>query len=144
MAGQPATPKAARADRNRRLHYLLFCYCLTLTDNWLLENQPQERANFQLAMYATHLATGSTLKYQTIQSGTIKGYIHNVAKFLGRFRAINPRFVSATDTKLAPVISKVIAEQKRWETVPNRREPLPSRCRKQLPIYLPLHPMHAA
>ena len=74
-------------------------------------------------MYATHLATGSTLKCQTIQSGTIKGYLHDVAKFLGLFRAINPRFVAATDTKLAPVISKVLAEQKRWETVPSRREP---------------------
>ena len=123
MAGQPATPKAARTVRNRRLHYFLFCYRLNLTGDWLLENQPQARGNFQLAMYAMHLATGSTLKCQTSQSGTIKGYLHDVATFLGRFRAIDPRFVSATDTKPAPVICKVIAEQKCWETVPNRREP---------------------
>ena len=83
-------------------------------------------------MYATHLATGSTLKCQTIQSGTIKGYLHDVAKFLGRFRAIDPRFVSATDTKLAPVISKVLAEQKRWETVPNRREPFTLEMQKAI------------
>ena len=132
MAGQPATPKAARTVRNRRLRSFLFCHRLNLTDDWLLENQPQARANFQLAMYAMHLATGSTLKCQTIQSGTIKGYLHDVAKFLGRFRAINPRFVSATDTKLAPIIGKMIAEQKRWQTVQNRREPFTLEMQKAI------------
>ncbi|KAI2496255.1 hypothetical protein MHU86_18259 [Fragilaria crotonensis] len=57
LASKPASPKVARTIRNRRLHYLLFCYHMKMTDDWLLENQPQERANFQLAMYATHLAT---------------------------------------------------------------------------------------
>jgi hypothetical protein len=47
----------------------------------------------------------------------------DIAKFLGRFREIDPRFISSADTKLAPVIAKVLAEQKRWESVPNRREP---------------------
>jgi hypothetical protein len=75
MAGKPPSPKVARTIRNRRLHYFLFCYTLNLTDDWTLEHQPQERANVQLALYATHLATGS-LHFRTIKAmaqSTTKG-----------------------------------------------------------------------
>ena len=96
---------------------------MKLDDDWLLEHQTQERANFQLAMYATHLATGSSLHCRSIKSSTIASYIHDIATFLGRFRSIDPRFISTADSALAPVIAKVIAEQKRWEMVPNRHEP---------------------
>ena len=101
----------------------MFLDDLGITDDWTLENQPQERANLQLAMYATHLATGSTILCRTVKASTIRAYLATVAKFLGRFRAIDPRFVTSGDKKLAPAISMVIAEQERWETVPNRREP---------------------
>jgi hypothetical protein len=57
--------------QNRRLHYFLYFYCLNLTKDWLLENQPQNRANFQLAMHATHLATRSTLHFRSIKASTI-------------------------------------------------------------------------
>ena len=96
---------------------------MKLTDDWILEHQPQERANWQLAMYATHLATGSSLHCRSLKSSTIASYLHDIAKFLGRVRPIDPRFTSTADTSLAPVIAQVIAEQRRWETVPNRREP---------------------
>ncbi|KAI2496456.1 hypothetical protein MHU86_18040 [Fragilaria crotonensis] len=74
-------------------------------------------------MYATHLATGSSLHFRTIKASTIASYLHDVATFLGRFRLIDPRFVSTADTTLAPAIAQVLAEQKRWELIPNRREP---------------------
>ncbi|KAI2514099.1 hypothetical protein MHU86_483 [Fragilaria crotonensis] len=74
-------------------------------------------------MYATHLATGSSLHFKTLKASTIACYLHDVATFLGRFRPIDPRFVSAADTTLAPVIAQVLAEQRRWEMIPNRREP---------------------
>ena len=75
----------------------MFCSALNLTDNWTLKDQSQERANVQLALYATHLATGSTLHGRTIKSATINGYITHVAKFLSRFRDVNPRFASPAD-----------------------------------------------
>jgi hypothetical protein len=96
---------------------------LNLTDDWTLANQSQERANYQLALYATHLALGSTLHCRSLKASTIAGYLLDVAKFLGRFRDVDPRFRSTADTRLAPAIAKVLDEQKRWETVPNRREP---------------------
>ena len=94
-----------------------------MTDDWTLTNQPQERANFQLALYATHLATGSTLHCRSLKASTIASYLLDVAKFLGRYRDIDPRYRSTADTRLAPSIAKVLDEQKRWESVPNRREP---------------------
>ena len=115
--------KAARTIRSRRIHYFIFCYTLNITDDWTLEHQSQERANYQLALYATHLATGSTLHCRSLKSSTIASYLLDVAKFIGRFRDVDPRFRSAADTRLAPAIAKVLEEQKRWETVPNRREP---------------------
>jgi hypothetical protein len=108
----------------------MFCHDLNLTDDWTLASQSQERANYQLALYATHLATGSTLYNRSIKAATINMYLTGIAKFLGRFREIDPRFVSSADTHLAPVIAKVLAaEQRRWENVPNRREPF------TLPMY---------
>ena len=132
LAGKPTSAKSARTVRNRRLHYFLLCHHLNLTDDWLLENQPQDRANVQLAMYATHLATGSTLHFRSIKASTIAAYLHDVATFLGRFRSIDPRFISSTDTKLAPVISKVLEEQRRWESVPHRREPFTLELHKEI------------
>jgi hypothetical protein len=129
MAGKPPTPKIARTIRSRRLHYFAFCHDLKLTDDWTLANQSQDRANLQLALYATHLATGSSIYCRSIKSSTINSYLADISKFLGRFREIDPRFISSADTKLAPVIAKVLAEQKRWESVPNRREPF------TLPMY---------
>ena len=83
-------------------------------------------------MYATFLETGSTLHCRSIKASTIGNYLHDIASFLGRFRAIDPRFVSATDTKLAPVIAKVFDEQRRWESVPNRREPFTLELHNQI------------
>jgi hypothetical protein len=117
------TAKAARTIRSRRLHYFIFCHTVKLTDDWRLRHQSQERANYQLALYAAHLATGSSLHCRSLKAGTIRSYLLDVAKFLGRFRDIDPRFRSTADTKLAPAIAKVLAEVQRWESVPNRREP---------------------
>ena len=96
---------------------------MKLDDDWTLSNQPQERANYQLALYATHLATGSSLHCKSLKASTIASYLLDVAKFLGRYREVDPRFRSTADTKLAPAIAKILDEQKRWESVPNRREP---------------------
>ena len=123
MENNNNTAKVARTIRSRRIHYFIFCHTVKLTDDWRLKNQSQERANYQLALYATHLATGSSLHCRSLKAGTIRSYLLDVAKFLGRFRDVDPRFQSTADTKLAPAIAKVLVEVQRWESVPNRREP---------------------
>jgi hypothetical protein len=60
---------------------------------------------------------------RSLKASTIAGYLLDVAKFLGRYRDVDPRFRSTADTRLAPIIARVLEEQKRWESVPNRREP---------------------
>jgi hypothetical protein len=78
------SPKAARTIRSRRIHYFIFCHTLKLDDDWTLATQPQERANYQLALYATHPATGSSLHCRSLKASTIASYLLDVAKFLGR------------------------------------------------------------
>ena len=81
MAGKPPSAKVARTIRNRLLHYFLFCHRMNIGDDWTYQHQTQERVNFQLAMYATFLATGSTLHCRSIKASTIGNYLHDIASF---------------------------------------------------------------
>jgi hypothetical protein len=95
------------------------------TDPAELYRQPPRRRLLQLALYAIHLGTGSTLLCRTIKSNTIKKYVNTAASFHALFGQ-NPRDFrndNVTDTKVSLELSKVYTEQKRWEDVPNRREP---------------------
>jgi hypothetical protein len=83
------------------------------------------RGLLQLAMYAQHLGTGSTLLCRSIRSATIKGYITAAASFHALFGP-HPRDFrkdNAVDAKISTTLSAVYDELKRWEDVPNRREP---------------------
>ena len=111
------TAKAARTIRSRRLHYFIFCY------KWTLKSQSQETANYQLTLYAAHMATGSLLHCKSLKARTLRSYLLDVAKFLGRYRDVDPRYRSTADTKLAPPIAEILAEFQRWESIPNRCKP---------------------
>jgi hypothetical protein len=58
---------------------------MKLDDNIFLEEVSLNRCNYQMAMYAMHLATESNLRHKTIKASTINDYLASVAKFLGRF-----------------------------------------------------------
>jgi hypothetical protein len=95
---------------------------MRLDDDILLERAPLDRCNYQMALYATHLATGSNLRHKTIKAATISHYLASVAKFLGRFSDRDVR-KQLDSFNIAPCIKAVIAEIKRWEDMPVRREP---------------------
>ncbi len=76
---------------------------MKLTDDWLLEKATIQRCNWQMALYAAHLATGSTLLCKAIKSATITKYLIDVAKFLSRFSDRDPRREAQTDQRLAHV-----------------------------------------
>jgi hypothetical protein len=122
-SGTPRTSKEIGTVRTHRLHYYRFCYDLKLTDHLLLQNVSQDRRNWQMALYAVHLATGNSLYCKSIKATSITGYLRDVAKFLSRFSPVDPRYRSATDRTLAPCIKAVTDEVQRWEKVPDRREP---------------------
>ena len=123
MAGPTRPPKEAWTVQSHMIHYYMFCCDMSLTDDWLLENVTQERRNWQMALYATHLATGSTLWLKSIKSSTIGKYLLDISKFLTRFHSIDTRKTDAASKSLAPCIQAVITEVARWESVPNKREP---------------------
>jgi hypothetical protein len=116
------TPKTAGTHRSRQIHYLLFALAMKLDDDLLLENVPLERCNYQMALYAMHLATGSNLRHRAIKASTINHYLASVAKFLGRFSDRNVR-KQQDSFNISPCIKAVLDEIKRWEDMPKRREP---------------------
>jgi hypothetical protein len=103
----------------------MFARDMNWRDDLTLENASLRRCQLQLAMYAKHLATGSTILCRQVKSATIKNYVRDVASFLALF-GNHPRDIrkdNPTDTKLSHILNSVFAELKRWEDVPNRREP---------------------
>jgi hypothetical protein len=123
MSGTPATAKDIRTIRNRRIHYFQFIHAIKLTDDWTLEKTQIKRCNMQMALYAAHLATGSSLLCKSIKAGTVEKYLLNIAKFLSNFSNRDVRKEDPTKQALAGPIKSVLTEMERWEKVPNRREP---------------------
>jgi hypothetical protein len=123
MGGPHVTPKDARTIRSRRLHYLEFSYALNLFDDIALQHASILRCNYQVAMYAAHLASGSSLRCRSIRTDTIKRYIFNVAKFIGSFSNRDIRKANPLDTKFCLPLQAVFAESSRWESQRDRREP---------------------
>jgi hypothetical protein len=85
----------------------------------------RRRMNLQMAFYARLLGTGDTLICRTIKVATIQQYLRAVARFLASFdpKERDYRRVDNNDKHFAPPLAAVLAELKRWETVPDRREP---------------------
>jgi hypothetical protein len=119
----PQTSKQARTLRSRIIHYLQFIYAMNLTDDWFLESVTDERAQYQLAIYVAHLATGSTLYCKQVAVKTMKEYLRAASLFLSRVRKTDARFQNAVQKDLAPPIAGIFKECERWEKQPNRREP---------------------
>ena len=95
---------------------------MKLDDDILLETATLDRCNYQMATYAMHLATGSTLRHRSIKAATICDYLASVAKFLSRFSDRDVR-KQLDSFNITPYIKAVTDEVKRWEDMPTRREP---------------------
>jgi hypothetical protein len=94
-------------------------------DDLTLETADLRRGQLQLAMYAQHLSTGSTLFCRQIRAKTIKLYVKNVAAALALFGPLERDFrkENPTETGLCPTLNAIFKEMERWEQMPNRREP---------------------
>ena len=97
---------------------------MNLHDDFLLERVSQRRANLQLAAYAIYVGTGQALWCKTVKSATIATYLRNIALLVKKFRPIDPRYAAPTDRSLAPVIKHYLDNLKKWESIPDRREPM--------------------
>jgi hypothetical protein len=88
------------------------------------------------AMYTVHLGMGHTLLYYTIKEATIRRYLNEAASSIVETRQnYKLHFPQAQlswfhplrhhgESKMAPAITACLDEIKRWENMPNRREPL--------------------
>lgn len=81
------------------------------------------RCQLQLGMYAMNLATGNTLFCRQTKSTSVKNYIQDITSFVALLCQRDICKMNATDVKFSPLIFSVYDELKRWEDVPNRREP---------------------
>jgi hypothetical protein len=77
-----------------------------------------------MAIYAMHLGTGHTLLCKSILSSTVATYCQQAATFLALFdeKERDARKIEG-GSSIAVCLTKVIAELKRWESMPNRCEP---------------------
>ena len=92
-------------------------------DDLLLEESPLLRGQAQLAAYAIHLSTGATLQSRQIKVDTIKQYAFAASSFLALFSGTDYRRDHPTDQKFCKLLAAVYDDLKRYETVPDRREP---------------------
>lgn len=96
---------------------------MKLDDDLSLQHVPIERCVWQFALYAVHLATGHSISCRAIKAGTMEKYLLSVATFCARSNDRDPRKLDQTSKGLAPAIKGVLDEVKRWENIPDRREP---------------------
>jgi hypothetical protein len=87
------------------------------------------------------LACGQSVSCRAIKSGTITKYLLSVAKFVMRGSPRDPRKRNQLGKGLAPEIQDIIDEVKRWEDVPDRREPFTIEMRRFLVQLLESQPL---
>ena len=95
---------------------------MKLNDNPFLVKITPHEIRLIMGAYATFLATGNNLVCRSILSSTIREYLKAVGKLFIEAGHDNPTLT--TEGRLIPNITNILDEQKRWEGVANRRDPL--------------------
>ena len=75
-----------------------------------------------MACYTAYLASGETLLCKTIKSSTIKRYLDAAAELSTHAQMINPCLDIMGNQSV--YITNILKELKRWESMPNRKEPV--------------------
>jgi hypothetical protein len=80
-------------------------------------------------MYAIYLSTGHSIYCKSIKVATIEQYLLMATTFVASFTGVDFCKDSPTDTRMGTILAPVIRELRRYETVPDRREPYdPHKC----------------
>ena len=96
------------------------------TDNLLLEGdweQLKKRGQWQLAMYALHLGTGNSIYCKQIKTSTIEQYVFAAASFISLFTGVDYRKDNPQDRKMGHILGPVYRDLRKYEAIPDRREP---------------------
>jgi hypothetical protein len=95
-------------------------------DNLLLEGNSADmalRAQYQLAMYAIHLSAGHSIYCRSIKVATIEQYLLAASSFIALHSGIDYRKDRPTDSHMGSVLAPVLRDLKKYESIPDRREP---------------------
>ena len=111
----------ARTFCSRQMHWLEFCAIFYILDP-VMQQFSQLKHNLISACYAVYLSNGCTIYDCTIKTSTIKGYLTAMAKISANAQFIDP--CKTTYGAWASDVDKILKEHKRWETMPNHREPI--------------------
>ena len=107
---------------SRQRHFIKFLEIKNLGNNVALKGFTVNTRNIIMACYAAHLASGETLLCKSIRSGTILRYLSAAADLSVPANITNPCLDIMG--KQSQYIKDIINEVRRWESIPNRREPL--------------------
>ena len=95
---------------------------MKLDTNVALQGFTQIVRNIIMACYTAHLASGQTLLCRAIKTETIKKYLKAATDLSLPFQMMNPTLnLLGNQSKY---IGDILHEASRWESMPNRREPL--------------------
>ena len=88
----------------------------------MLRHLSQQKRNLVVASYTVYLSNGATIKDILIKHATIKAYLDTLAKVCAKAKLID--LCRTKYGNLAPLVDKVLKQHKRWESIPNRRDPI--------------------
>ena len=114
--------KAIGTLRSRQNHFINFLSDKKLGKNVALKGFTLDIRNIIMACYTANLAAGETLLCKTIKSDTVLRYLSAAAELSVPAKMMNPCLNIMGNQ--SNYISDIIHELKRWESMPNRREPI--------------------
>jgi hypothetical protein len=89
----------------------------------MLKNERQEIRNIAMILYLRTLGAGDTIQNRIVRKSTIVGYLDAVAEMFTDQKMQDPRIDPKTG-KIHRLIDTILKEIERWESMPNRREPV--------------------
>ena len=107
--------------KTRQLHFIKWCVTNKLSDPTMASMDLGTR-NFIMACYTASLVSNGSIFCKTIKAATISNYLSDAAKLSIMNRLQDPTKTSINQR--SPYIRSILHEHKRWESMPNRREPL--------------------
>ena len=102
------------------------------TEDLLLEKADRQRGQYQLAMYAVHLSTGSSSYLQSLKPGTIKEYVRAASTLLLHFTGHDLRKDHDHDSSMGTILAPVYKALDQYDTIPDRREPYTLEMHREL------------
>ena len=114
--------KAARTLLSRQRHFIKFLASVNLANNVALSGFSTLTRNAIMACFAATLASGQTILCKSIRADTINKYLSAAAALSRPFHEMNP-LINIMGEK-SQLVKDIIHETRRWESMPNRREPM--------------------